>query len=476
MGDIVLCADSESIMRPWMMGLSDVELPSVDWIKAFSDAQEARNYVLETPGVQEVWVVSSDSVEAVNLVAAFRKDNHWIPIVLVLSELTGSSLSRANAAGATHVFTTREFMERFNLEKQLRLDAAAAGRRPLRPEDAMPLTPVGRENKEAAPVIEVQRPKSIIPEAAAPTKVVPCRKTAGSSIRQSFVMGVVSGSGGAGKSLVAACIAYISASQGARTVLLDCDLQFGDLKILTGNKSALTMDDVIADPSQVARAAQEAASAPALIAAPQRLEASEILGNHLGVVVDECSKYFDSIIINTGASWTETHAVVLECSNSVLMLVDQRASSIYAAQHAVELCQRLGIAIGNFSYCLNRCCKNSLFNGIDLACVLNGAHIFELKDGGSEVEELAGAGCIDALLGSKNDFISSLKELAHALLPDVSETRRRARTHIKADPEDGRSGQPTGLFSKRRKSGRRRHKRNVRSMCEAGAFAKAGAL
>lgn len=461
-GTILLCADSESLIRPWMMGLSDIELADMPWLKAFSKAQDIRAYTNQVSSIDEVWVVSADDIEAVNLAAALRKDNVSIPIVLVLVEASGSTLSRANAAGVSSVLTSREFQERFMLEVHSRRSAqeadAAHGEGNRRAH-------VAENSVTSAQGTVIDKPPSIIPDV--PVKIpVPeaiAYRRVSSKDRPSFILSVVSGSGGAGKSVVSAMMAFASSQTGARSVLIDCDLQFGDLKELLGKKNAVTVDDVIGEPSIVAKVAQEAGSdCPALIAAPPRLENSEILGNHIGVVIDECTKFFDNIIINTGSCWTETHAVLLEQSTSIIFLIDQRASSIYAAKHAIELCQRLGIAMGSFIYCLNRCAKNALFSGMDIACVMNGAQVLELKDGGIEVEELAGAGYVSELMASKNDLTQSLLFVAELILPDIDESRRKVRTHIKADPMN--DAPQRGGMSKRKaqRSQRRRSKRNKR--------------
>ncbi len=510
MGEIVLCAETESLIRPWMIGLDGKDLSSYRWLKAFSKAVDAREFIRSTPGIDEVWVISADDIEPVNLAAAIRKDDPNVPIALILSEASGSTLSRAHAAGILGVLSIKEFVERFSAQAHMHraIDGSAndplaqarfADNRRCTPcdqtfapgaEDPRPspsAMPINQEDPRFVHAQEKARSIACSDDVATFAHDIPLTQAwqkaqCNPEGRSAFVLSVVSGSGGAGKSVVSAMLAFASALQNVRTAIIDCDLQFGDLKILTNRKDASTIDDCIADPSRIASIAQEARNGkPALIAAPRRLEASEILSNHIGVVIDECSRYFDTIIVNTGSSWTETHAVLLERSSSVLVLVDQRASSIFATKHAVELCQRLGIAIGNFIYCLNRCSKTSLFQGVDIVGILDGAPVLEIQDGGVEVEEMAGAGFVDELIASKNAFAESMRSIANRVLPDPEQMRRGARTHIKADPLDefhGASRREKRLMKRQAKSERRRSRKNTRkyALHERDLAVRAGAL
>ncbi|MFR8831758.1 MAG: chromosome partitioning protein ParA, partial [Eggerthella lenta] len=151
---------------------------------------------------------------------------------------------------------------------------------------------------------------------------------------------------------------------------------------------------------------------------------------------------------NTGAAWAEQHALLLERSSKALFLIDQRPSSLRACQHALDLCARCGIATGPFLYAVNRCSKNALFTSIDVSCSLRGAHVFELKDGGGEVEELLGAGLPFDLLASRNDLCASLERVLSGVLPG---DRRAA-----APPEEGASRGPGFRLPVGKKPRRRR--------------------
>ena len=234
-----------------------------------------------------------------------------------------------------------------------------------------------------------------------------------------FLLPVVSGSGGAGKSAVALLAAHAAQGLGLRTLLLDFDLQFGDMAQLMGVKKPLRIDEVLARPERLAQLACEG-KVPALLAAPEHVDAAETVVAQAPALLDAVRERFDVIVANTGGAWAEQHAVLLERSSKALFLVDQRATSVHAAQRALDLCARCGIAVNPFLFTLNGCGKGAPLSSMDVSCALKGAHVHELPDGGADVEELLAAGLVGDLVDSRNDLFEGIEELMTEILPGVS--------------------------------------------------------
>ncbi len=432
MGRILLCAPCEAFAHPGVLGLPDVDLESVDWLVLESDEQAARAAASAQEEIGEAWVAGSDGMEAVNIAAALRADDAQMPVYVVSSDVSGSLCSRARAAGLSGVLTLEGLSRRFSDErgKRRRLADALAG---LEADlEASLAEQAGAERQPSGPV--------------APTSAAP--SPADERGARGYVLTVLSGSGGAGKSTVAAVAAHAAAAKGHRVLLFDADLQFGDLACLTGDSTAPTADDAVGDARVVADlAARVEGGGVALLAAPQRLEQAEVVAAHAASLIDAAASLFDVVVVNTGASWAECHAALIERSDRALFLIDQRASSVRACRHAVELCARLGIATGTFSYAVNRCKRGALFTSLDVACALQGAHVHELKDGGSDVEELLGAGDARELLRSKNALCSSVSEMLDELLPQSlagAASPARSKRKAKAAPAAGRASRKRG--------------------------------
>jgi Flp pilus assembly CpaE family ATPase len=153
--------------------------------------------------------------------------------------------------------------------------------------------------------------------------------------------------------------------------------------------------------------------------------------------------YFDVVVINTGSTWADYHAQLLENCDSVLFVLDQRASSIRSTKHALELCMRLGIARTNFTFLLNKSSKTAAFSALDISCALDGERVVEIKDGGNEVEELLGAGHMEELLDTNDDYVQSINLLMDQLFETIRIPARGAanntvtprQAHVRREPK-----------------------------------------
>lgn len=429
---VALCADAMSLQHPEAIGLAGENLAAQGWLRLFSSAEEARRFLRADRLVDEVWVASSDDVAPINLAATLKRDRSDRCVCMLAFEDTGSLKSRVSATGIDASLTRQALADRYARRKQ----AYACPWPTTAPQAHAPATasaPVARPVPGPAPA---PAPRSAQLEDRRP------RAHAG------FLLPVVSGSGGAGKSTVAVLSALIAQRMGFNTLLLDFDLQFGDVPALMGAQDPLTVDDVLAAPARLDQLRSDGRQ-PAILAAPRRLEDSEAVVGQAPQLLDQLMARFDVVVANTGAAWAEQHALLLERSSKALFLVDQRPSSLRACQHALDLCARCGIATGPFLYALNRCAKNALFTSIDVSCALRGAHVFELKDGGGDVEELLGSGLPFELLASKNDLCASLEQVLASVLP--------AGGRAVPQPEDG-SPRATGFRLPMNKRPRRRRK------------------
>lgn len=442
---IALCADSECLRNPSGLGLKGERILDQTWIVAFADALIARQYLREHP-VDETWVVSSDSVDGINLAAALKKDNERNNIRLFLSSPSGSNMSRCQNAGIVPICGKGEFAHLYAANKRRRGESAQESARQMasddtpsfssiqstqpasrvtvqrierdRPRDTGPLPTIEIEEAPqvamtAAPVEFPQRkgfePKAehaTTPASSAYPRTTPSPSP--STDEGASIVSIVSGSGGTGKSSVATLAALLAQNRGFRTLLLDADFQFGDLQYLLGYKQPLDTSEILTRPEQI-ETLLKVDTWPALLSAPAQLEHSELMEERIDELIAYLKPHFDLIVVNTGAFWSDLQMQLLEASNHVFFLLDQRPSSIRACNHALDLCARCGIATTSFSYLLNFCSKRSLLSALDVSCALKGAKVHEIKDGGTEVGELLGAGMAHKLSKLNNPFCTSIE-------------------------------------------------------------------
>lgn len=400
---IAMCLDEASRQNPGLIGLEGERLEAQEWLAVFSSGEEARNALSTSKSLIEAWVVSSDDVEPINLAATLKADRPDLDVKLVAFEGCGSLFSRAHTALIDEVVDSPSFV-RYYANAKSRF-----------------------ANTEETPN-------------QAPDKAVPAATSS-----RAFLLPVVSGSGGAGKSSVSVVGAHIARAKGFKTLLLDYDLQFGDVAVLAGTENPLAIDDAIAHPEKLEH---ELLRDPgfAILAAPSRLEAADGVVRDMPGFLETVSAMFDVVIANTGAAWAEQHAVLLERSSAALFLVDQRASSIRACRHALELCARCGIASGPFRFAVNRCSKNAPLTSIDVSCALQGVPVFELKDGGRDVEDYLGGGAVADLFESRNEFCISLEHVMGQLLPGAPRQMEGASEAADSARPSKRRGRAVGRW------------------------------
>lgn len=465
---VALCVDESTVRNPVLIGLEDEALASQRWLDVYTTGGDARQAIAKSEALAEAWVISCEDVDAINLAAALKADNPELCVWLVSFDICGSLKSRAHTASIDRVVNRNGFISRY-AEMKRRLSkphatALHAAESPLRHVD-VPFDGEGEEapvpgrapvgalaSSEKANGVHAQHPNTPgeIGSTTGISPMQPPRLAHGSQARQAFFLPIVSGSGGSGKSSVAAMAALIAHKWGQRTLLVDLDLQFGDVASMLGVEKPLTIDVALTSPKSVTCSGDHA-QAPLVLAPPGRLESSEAIARAMPRFLDMVRPGFDIVIANTGATWTDLHIALLEQASAALFVIDQRASSVRACKRALELCARCGIASGPFRFAVNRCSKAALLTSIDVACALQGVSAFELKDGGRDVEECLSSGAALELLSSHNDFCSSLELVMERLVPDVASARSGHASATHSPKSTGRqSGGIARIWERRR--------------------------
>ena len=393
---IALCVDREACLDPGIIGLDGETLDGQPWLTVLNRAEDARATIAESQDISEAWVISCEGVEPINLAATLKADRPGLSVRLVAADGGGSLLSRAHTASIDEVMTPAAFVQAYGAAKR----GAAPSAQPA--QKSAEFDPATSIFLPGYGILENEEPDDGPDDLQTAPAAAPAPETSQAIevVSSTFLMPVVSGSGGAGKSTISVLSALICANAGLHTLLFDCDLQFGDAVLAVGATDAPTVEDMLARPDTMEKLAQT--EGLAVLAAPRRLESADYLSRRIPEVLVAAAARFDVIVANTGSSWSEYHAALLERASAALFLVDQRASSLRACKHALDLCMRCGIATGPFRFVLNRCAKGSLFNSVDVSCALQGNPVLELRDGGRDVEEYMGAGAAAEIISWKD--------------------------------------------------------------------------
>lgn len=447
---VALCVDETSMVHPELIGLEGEQLAAQPWLRLFSAGEQMRAFLKNDRSVDEAWVVSCDDVEPINLAASVKADRSELRVCLITFQGTGSLRSRAAAAAVDVMLTRQAFANRYAAFKRVRSTPAAmpgaskaqdassapangGALRPtefegFQPEEPKVFLAGSRREREGEGAAIEQHPEASDASSGSDPRPQTITVHMGKDARhEAILLPVVSGSGGAGKSTVAALMALLAQQHGQKTLLLDFDLQFGDMRELMGQSEALGIDEALEDPTRLARL-EPAPNMPAVLGAPRHLEEAESLARRAPALLDALHGMFDVIVANTGAAWAEQHAVLLERCSKALFLIDQRASSLRACRRALDLCARCGIAVNPFLFVVNFCAKNAPLTSIDVSCALRGAETFELADGGAEVEEVLSEGRPTELLETANPLVQSIYQMLPAMIPAFNDAEEGAET------------------------------------------------
>lgn len=409
---VVLCADEESLRNPQLLGLEESSLQAVSWIECCATAEECRR-AARRDGIEEAWVVSCDDMEPLNVAAALKYDDPFKKVYLACAVNNGSLASRASVAKVDGVLSQACFVDRFMFAKSL---WGERGQKINREEEGLSFDcsdGCGKEPDEGE--CELQASLGLDnPMQSCKERRCVSKEGAGT------VVAVVGASGGCGKSTIATLLASLCAKAGLVTLAIDADLQFGDMHRMLGVREPVRMDEVVANPSLMARLNEDAKSTgkPSLVAAPSRLESSEEIAGELPDIIDAARGDYDVVVACAGAFWSEIHARLIESADSVVFLMDARPTSLEATVHAVELCARMGLATSGFVYAINKHERESLLSAVDASCALKGSTAIELSNGRRDVEELLGAGFVQEFIESRNPLTDETVVLLEKILSD----------------------------------------------------------
>ncbi|MDR2671945.1 MAG: P-loop NTPase [Coriobacteriales bacterium] len=357
---------------------------------------------------------------------AHSEDLGWLEDVLALDELDelGASTTNIPPVVPAPAIQTAHYTHLARTSQNAQVDQPAPSAPHVQSTPSGPCTqPVpSAPLAQSAPGISVtcERPVDISPNTShiqAPTQS--CLSTGLLSPEQSGALAsaFVSGRGGVGKSSLAVLTATQLLRRGFRVVLLDLDLQFGDLSYLLGSERGqcllrLDIDAIINGQVHIPHLDEGLL----LIESPTRPEMAEEIVAVLPGLLATLKQAADALIINTSCLWDEMAAVLARSCDQLFFLMDQRATSVSGCRQAAELCVRLQIPSTRFLYLLNRSSKNAPITTIDASLAVGGAEVYAVADGGREVDELLSLGLPFELLSGFPVLAQSIDGLAQAAL------------------------------------------------------------
>lgn len=172
---------------------------------------------------------------------------------------------------------------------------------------------------------------------------------------------VFSSKGGCGCSLIATNLAML---QSAPTVLLDLNLQSGDLELMLGLKPKFSLADVVENRERLDDALLASYLTPhskhiSLLAAPMKAESAEdIEPRHIYEIMESLRHRFDSVIIDTPHNFDALTISALDHADQILVVLTLEIHAIRSTRRALEIFDRLGYPRKKIRLVVNRWSKN----------------------------------------------------------------------------------------------------------------------
>ena len=248
--------------------------------------------------------------------------------------------------------------------------------------------------------------------------------------------------GGVGTTMVAANLALaLRYSRNKRVALIDLDLQSGGLAVSLNLEPEVTVMPLTRlekklDSIQLESALNKHSSGVYLLAAPKRIEESEMVSQAaIAAIIDLMRDMFDYVIVDCGSHVAENVVAAWEHSDYLFYVLNQSVMSVRCAWRFIDLFERLGLANVELLYLLNRFLPNHPISEKQVEHTLGRAIFAKIPRDEKALEraELAGKDLWQVAAGSP--VVKALDDLAGQIAPKS------------ATPEPSESGLVSRIFS-----------------------------
>jgi MinD-like ATPase involved in chromosome partitioning or flagellar assembly len=187
------------------------------------------------------------------------------------------------------------------------------------------------------------------------------RGRAGELAKSSRVIMVSSTKGGTGKTSLAVNLAVGLAESHVRTLLLDLDVQFGDVGIVLGlDRPQRTLHDLAAaagdlDPEKLRGYVMRHGSGLHVVPAPLRPEEGEEIDSaRIATVIQTARGMYDAIVVDTAPLFDGPMLTALDRSDQVLLVSTPDVPSMKNIRLALQTLDQLGFPTDRISLVANR--------------------------------------------------------------------------------------------------------------------------
>ena len=180
-------------------------------------------------------------------------------------------------------------------------------------------------------------------------------------IRESKVIAFFSSKGGVGKSVLALNTAIVLSKEDNKKVLLiDMDLQFGDISMLVNQYNQKTMLDAVDDGQidtyeNIKPYLYKYNDKFDILFAPSKPEAAEyIVKDTIEKIINSLKNQYDVIIVDTGINFSDTTLYILDMAQKILMVSTMEIVALKNTKLGLRVMESLGYDKDKVKLVINR--------------------------------------------------------------------------------------------------------------------------
>jgi len=252
---------------------------------------------------------------------------------------------------------------------------------------------------------------------------------AGGPSRAGRIVTVLGPKGGTGKSLIATNLAAALAKHhGMRTLLVDLDLQFGDVALMLGSEPEKTIYDLVVSPGELdadklGGYTLHHPSGLDLLPAPLRPEDAELVTEEkVAAVLTLARELYDVVVVDTSSFLHGTTLAALDSTDELLVLCSFDVSTLKNVRLTLRTLELLSFPRERVELVLNQFTPSRAMKRNELEAALEGKVRFEVPYD-SDVPTAVSRG-EPPVLNGRAGFSRAVRDIAFAL---ASPTNKRSR-------------------------------------------------